>query len=290
MSTSKGLKVLDFPGARKWHIANPANEAEALCGKEGDATAIPFDPGGSTAGPICKGCTVAMAALVTVKRPDPKTGELVEELRAPDHFKPDREELVTAEFRQKVLAGQRPGLIWPGGENCPVEPGTDIEVGSGVTITVYRIRATKGGDHRGLYTVDDDRPALPRRTPQMFEPPETDQNGDPIRHTAESIAAASVDGNYTQDPKQAVTGVGPEVDVEYRRVLGTKTRAKAADTKRKEQPVSEAEKDIQTLNRETKELAKRAVKMGIDPTIALAPVTRALAEAHANLKIEQLAA
>lgn len=174
--------------------------------------------------PACKACLSAVASIVIVKRPDSNTGELIEELRAPDHFKPEKVELVSRDFRRRLLAGERPGLIWPGAEDCPVEPGAQIEVGSGVTIAVYRIRETKGGDHRGLYTVDDDRPALPRRTPQMFEPPETDEYGDPIRHTSESIAAATIDGNYTQDPKQAVSGVGPEVDVEYRRVLGVRKR------------------------------------------------------------------
>jgi hypothetical protein len=284
------LKVLDFPNARKLHIANPADETKALCGKEGDAAAHPFDPRGKTAGLLCKGCSDAAASLITVKRPDSETGELVEGLRAPGHFKPEKAELVTKEFRQKVLAGQRPGLIWPGGEDCPAQAGMLIEVGSGVAITVYRIKQTKGGDHRGLYTVDDDRPALPRRTPQMFEPPETDANGDPIAHTAAAIAAASIDGNYTQDPKQAVTGVGPEVDIEYRRVLGTKTQAKSVEMKRKEQPVQEAEKDLQRLNKETKELAKRALKMGLDPMIALAPVARALADAHASIASERVAA
>jgi hypothetical protein len=287
---SEKLKLLYVPGARKLHVVTPGvEELAALCGRElheGSKAIGDLKPDSD----ICKGCTDAVAAIILVKRPDPKTGELVEELRAPAHFKPEKVELVSQSFRQRLLAGERPGLIWPGKENCPVEPGREIEVGSGVTITVYRIKATKGGDHRGYYTVDDDRPALPRRTPQMFQPPETDQYGDPISHTAESIAAATIDGNYTQDPKQAVTGVGPEVDVEYRRVLGTKTKAKEATRKREEDPMGEMDQDLKRLNRETREIAKRAAKMGIDPTIALAPVLRAAADAHAQLSAERAAA
>lgn len=238
----------------------------------------------------CKRCDKVKrngTAPVSVTRVVPDTGEIIERTVPASHFKPVKDERLTRDFRAKVLACQRPGLIWPGEQDCPVEPGEVLEVGSGVTITVYKIKRTKGGDHRGYYTVDDDRPALPRRTPQMFEPPETDEYGDPIKPTKEAIEAATIDGNYTQDPNQAVTGVGPEVDIEYRRVLGVKKRVRESERKRKEQPVTEADADLQRLNAETRELAKRAVKLGLDPTIALAPIAKAIKDAHAELKPQE---
>jgi len=225
----------------------------------------------------------SMATPIRVKRVVPETGELIEQTVGPNYFRPKKEKLVTADFRAKVLAGDMPGLIFPGSEDCPVETGQEIDLTPNVSIAINRITKTKGDDYRCRYMVIDRRAALPRRTPGMFEPPETDAEGFPIPHTKEAIAAATVDGNYCQGSSQAVPDVGEEVDIQYRRVLGTKARGKDASRKRKEQPMQEAEKDLQRVTAETRELAKRAVKMGVDPTIALAPVARALKEAHADL-------
>jgi hypothetical protein len=220
---------------------------------------------------------------VKVTKPN-KAGEIVIEGAVPEgRFKPERPDFIDSTFRARVLAGERPGLVFPGEEDCPVEGGDEIALTPNVAIAITRVTKTKGGDHRGRYDIIDMRATLPRRTPKMFEPPETDENGDPIKHSKEAIAAATVDGNYCQGSAQAVPDIAEEVGIDYRRELGVKSRAKDAEQKRKEQPMTEAEKDLQALNRETKELARRAVKMGIDPMIALAPVTRALAEAHASL-------
>lgn len=234
----------------------------------------------------CKRCGKVRrntTAPVKVKRAVPETDELIEQTVHANHFKPEKAKLVTAEFRAKVLAGDRPGLIFPGAEDCLVETGQEIALTPNVSICITRITKTKGDDHRCRYMVIDQRATLPRRTPGMFEPPETDAQGFPIPHTKEAITAATIDGNYCQGSSQAVPDVGEEVDVEYRRVLGTKARAKDADRKREEQPMTEADKDVQRVTAETRELAKRAVRMGLDPTVALAPVARALKEAHADL-------
>lgn len=268
------LRILYVPGARKVHVLTPGDpEGSCLCGRE-------LPPGTQEVGPLkpetpaCKRCLEVAASVITVKVPDRETGELIEVLRAPNHFKPEATEVLSENFKRRLMACERPGLIWPGGEECPVEAGDVIEVGSGVSITVYKIRATKGGDHRGYYTVDDDRPALPRRVPPMFEQPETDQLGYPIAPTAEAIAAASIDGNYTQDPKQAVTGVAPEVDIEYRRVLGVKKRMKDAEAVPPEQ-VRRAQE------RSAREKLREALK-GLDPEAQiklLAEVERVIDEA-----------
>lgn len=234
--------------------------------------------------------SVPKGGKVKVTKPN-EAGEIVIEGAVPvGRFKPERPSFITPAFRERVLAGDRPGLIFPSEEDCPVSAGDEIPLTPNVSVAITRVTKTKGGDYRGRYDVIDMRATLPRRTPKMFEPPETDENGDPIKHSKEAIAAATVDGNYCQGSAQAVPDVAEEVGVEYRRVLGVKSRTKDAELKRKEQPMTEAEKDLQRLNSETKELAKRAVKMGLDPTIALAPVARALAEAHANMAPDQVAA
>lgn len=235
----------------------------------------------------CKRCRKTKrnpVASVKVTRVVPETREVIEQTVSARHFKQKTPEFITPEFREKVLAGDLPGLIFPGDEDCPLAVGAEVKLTPNVSIAVNRVTKTKGGDHRCRYGVIDMRATLPRRTPPMFEPPETDELGYPIDPTPDAIAAATIDGNYCQGSSQAVPDVGEEVDIQYRRVLGTKAKAKDASRKREEQPMQEAEKDLQRVTAETRELAKRAVKMGLDPTIALAPVARALAEAHAGLK------
>lgn len=284
------LIVLTFIGARSFHIADPTDETRPLCGREGEA-----EPGGPVCafsrGRFCKGCLEEAAALITVKVPDPETGEVAERLVRRSHFRPEPDLLPLPDsFQEQVLAGDRPTLKWSGYEDPPVEVGQLIPLTNQVFITISGLTRTRKGDHIAHYAVDDDRPALPRRTPPMHQPPEFDHLSLPIPHTKESIAAATIDGNYTQDPKQAVTGVAPEVDVEYRRVLGVRRRMKQSETARETDPLAEAEKDVARLNSELKDVAKRAVKMGIDPVATIAPIQRAIEEAHAGLSEDRAAA
>jgi len=230
------------------------------------------------------------AQPVKVTRPLPETGEIIEQSLPVRAFKPERPEFLTTTFRTRVLAGERPGLIFPGDEDCPLELGQEIELTPNVSIAINRITKTKGGDHRCRYTILDQRATLPRRTPGMFEPPETDEEGFPIPHTKEAIAAATVDGNYCQGSSQAVPDIGEEVGIAYQRVLGTKSRAKTAERNKEEQPMQEGEEDIRRLTSEMRELAKRAVKMGVDPALALAPIAGEIKKAHSEIGHDQVAA
>lgn len=214
-------------------------------------------------------------APITTARVDLKSGEfparqwrereLYEtpaEVRA-DHFKRKKAKLITADFRAKVLAGERPGLIYPGGEDCPVKQGQAVDLTPNVSIVVNRITKTKGDDHRCRYMVIDSRATLPRRTPGMFEPPETDAEGFPIPHTKEAIAAATIDGNYCQGSAQAVPDVAEEVDVEYRRVLGTKARAKEPGM---EKAKRNEEATAKQLARKLARIQAEGAKYGVDLT------------------------
>lgn len=223
------------------------------------------------------------AASIRVKRVVSETGELIEQTVPAGSFKTERPTAIAAGFREKVLAGMRPGLIFPGQEECPLEAGQELPLTPNVSIFIYRITKTKGGDHRCRYQVIDMRATLPRRTPPMYEPPETDELGYPIKPTPGAIAAATIDGNYCQGSGQAVPDVAEEVGITYRRVLGTKARSKDAERKRKEQPMTEAEKDAQRAAKELQELVARSVKAGLDPVEILAPVNRAISEAHAGV-------
>lgn len=209
---------------------------------------------------------------VTVVVPD--TGEVIERNVSERHFKPERNDTISRDFITKVLAGDRPGLIFPGEKDCPLEHGQEVELTSNVSIVVNRITKTKGGDHRCRYSVRDFRETLIRRTPPMYEPPETDEYGYPIKPTAEAIKAATIDGNYTQDPRQAIPSGAPEVDVEYRRVLGVRKRKAQMD----KEPAEDARRKRERAIRDD----LRSTLKGLEPQAAaelLAGIERLCEEA-----------
>lgn len=219
-------------------------------------------------------------------RVDQKTGEIVERAVGPNHFKPSVKKPISPDIQREILAGEKPKLTWPGDEPCPVEGGQEIRLTPRVAVLVDRIDRTRKGLHSARYRVLDERPTLPRRVPGMFEPPELDQDGFPVPHTKEAIAAATIDGNYTQSPEQAVSGTADEVDIEYRAILGVKSRVKRVEGESEDE---QATKLAKAVNSETQELAKRAARLGIDPTVALAPIARIVAEAHAQMGNEKAA-
>jgi hypothetical protein len=233
----------------------------------------------------CQRCgrTKRNSSPVKVIRPIKETGEIIEQTLPAGHFKPVRPDCLTREFERKIRACERPGLIYSGDTDAPVEAGQIIKVGSNIELEILRLRKTKGGDHRAIYTVHDFRPTLIRRTPPMHEPPETDAEGFPLPHDQAAIAAASIDGSYTQDPAQAVPQSASEVDIEFRRLLSVRKRTKEAETKREDQPETEAAKDARRAAKELRQLVDRAVKKGLDPIAVLAPINRAISEAHAGV-------
>lgn len=272
---TENLTVLSFEGARKLHVADPTDQMRPLCGREGDAEVLAGEWRRIDSRSVCKGCLEEVAALITVKVPDPDTGEVVERLVRRFHFRPEPDLLPLPDsFKEQVLAGDRPTLKWSGYEDPPVEVGQLVQLTNQVFITISGLTRTRKGDHIAHYAVDDDRPALPRRTPPMHQPPEFDHLSLPIPHTKESIAAATIDGNYTQDPKQAVTGVAPEVDVEYRRVLGVRRRMKQISNESTEEVRRKRERAIRDRLRE--------VLKGLDPenqVLLLAKIEQDIANA-----------
>jgi hypothetical protein len=212
---------------------------------------------------------------VKVRRVVPKTGELIEQKLPASHFRPERPRSLTREFERKVLACERPGLIWSGGADPPVQPGEVIKISSNVELEILRLRKTKGGDHRAYYVVHDYRPTLMRRTPPMYEPPETDAEGYPLRHDQPAIDAASIDGNYTQDPSQAVPESASEVDIEFRRILSVK--------KRKADAESEAPEAVRRKRERAAREKLRETLKGLDPqaqVALLANVERVIEDAQ----------
>lgn len=201
----------------------------------------------------CERCgkTKRNSSPVKVTRPIKETGEIVEQTLPASHFRQSRPDCLTREFERKILACDRPGLVYPGESDPPVEAGQIIPIGSNIELEILRVRKTKGGDHRAYYTVHDFRPTLIRRTPPMYEPPETDAEGYPLAHDEEAIEAASIDGNYTQDPAQAVPESASEVDIEFRRLLSVKKRVADAESEPSEAVRRKHERAARDRLRET---------------------------------------
>ncbi len=280
------LDALAFEGARLLHIGDPA-DGSALCDREGEPE--PVGPvAGRLATELCKGCREVAAAIVVVKKPDPKTGELVVELVNPNRYKrPSTDPVVSRRFAQRVLAGESPALTYPRTADCPVGPGDVIRLSSNVSIEILSIGFKKGStDHHVAYKVIDDRPVLVRRTPPMHEPPALDARGKPKGLSTAEEEATRIASGYTQDPEQAVPATAPEVEVEYRRVISVKKRTKEAEAKGKEAPMAGTDEDVRRAKDEMRELVKRATKMGLDPVEVMAPIFRSIEEAHASLSTE----
>lgn len=223
-------------------------------------------------------------APVLVKRPDPVTGELVEEVRPAASFRKEQQPLpISDEVRLGILAGEQPGITWAEDEEPSLELGQLVQLSSRISFVVTRMTKTKSGGRRAHYLVIDDRPTIPRRVPLMFELPALDEYGDPIQPSKEAIEAAAIDGNYCQSNSLAVPDIAEEVDINYRRSLGVSARARVARRKRMDDPQKEAERDVEALSREMRELGKRAAKMGIDVSLVLAPIAKQIEEAHRDI-------
>jgi hypothetical protein len=257
---------------------------------------------------------------IKVTRPDLQTGEVVERIVPASHFKPktpklpklDKGRLSTPRTGRSVLYMhdhlEQEIVYWEAHANCltrqersaiahgsaavirPIKPawskGDTLEAASRVWATVETVKWTKRG-YRTTFLVRDDRPTLMRRTPKVFEPPELDEFGHPIKHTKEAIEAARIDGGYTQDPSQAVSTGGEGVGVDYHNVLAVKSRSKAAERRLREQPEDEALELVKSFHAEQRELAKRVARLGLDPALVMAPVAQAIAGVHASLSEER---
>jgi len=209
---------------------------------------------------------------VRVIKADPKTGEIIEKTVSAQSLRPKRPEYIPQRAKQEILAGERPAIKWPGDKDCPVVVGQVVALGTRVQITITGIRRNRRGEHVADYRLRDDRPVLMRRTPKMFEAPEVDGLGFPIEPTKEAINAATIDGNYTQDPSRAVSDGGEVPDVEYRTALGLKSRMGAAQAKEKAE--ERAREDARRFAAQIRDILIMHARSGVDSTPFLADLQR----------------
>lgn len=146
------------------------------------------------------------------------------------------------------------------------------------TITIKEKKRNRLGAwvvHFDVWRQDAAAPLIRRKPPSLVQ-------GDYEEPTPEEIAKASVESNYTHNPKQAVDHL-PSVPSEYHNVLSMQAKTRHADHRRLAQADDEAEADVRAINAELRQLAKRAVKLGLDPTLVMAPVVREISAQHAEL-------
>ena len=121
------------------------------------------------------------------------------------------------------------------------------------------------GSYRIPFSVRDFRPRLPRRVPQVFDPPELDEYGAPKQPTPVAIAEARLDGSYTTSHELAVVDEHNDgVDDRTLALYAAEAGAKQAlgDSERTERRL----KEIRKLppSRRIIELEKLARERGID--------------------------
>lgn len=201
---------------------------------------------------------------VTVKRPDPETGEVSEETATQASFKDDDVGPISAAIRDRLLRGEDPALTWPGDQPCPVEKGQEIvliylrSLGgpvAQVSVTITALRRGKKGEHMADYRMRDDRSLYLRAR-----------------------------RGYTRVREDSLDPDAPILDEATMKAFNARSRLRKAERKRKNDPDREAREDIRLLNAEMRELGKRAVKMGVDVAVVLGPVARAIEQAHAEME------
>lgn len=110
-------------------------------------------------------------------------------------------EKLTADERYRLLRGDYSSLVRPFEPEWPA--GEWLKVGSNLWIKPEP-PAWRRGHYRIPFSVKDWRPRLPRRVPQVFDPPELDEFGEPKKPTPAAIKEARLDGSYTTSHELAV--------------------------------------------------------------------------------------
>lgn len=179
--------------------------------------------------------------------------------------------------RTAILRGDRPALIWPGDQECPVEPGDEIRVASEVSVVVHRIRRNDKNDHMVLprdYVLRDFRPRLLRRVPPVFDPPQVNESGDPIPPTADAIADARLEGSYTTSSARGIADAGEGVGDETLREFDVKARAAFAEEQTTEQALRATERSSKQLANKLRRLQAEATRYGVDLSPQLVEMVR----------------
>lgn len=202
---------------------------------------------------------------------------------------------LSADQLREIMAGDP--ITFPASEACPMEVGDVLvleqtsgiaftpeeieaqpelaEVASVTTpilwLTVTEIRRTRKMLWRVIYGFTDHRPLWMRKGPPK---------GDGTRLKQQRWTPVDEHG-LTPNLVQAFDPEAETVPGQYQNVIEMRARLRAAERRE-----LDAEKDLQRVQAATRDLAKRAAKMGVDPMIAMAPLQKAIEEAQQGLSEE----
>jgi hypothetical protein len=173
---------------------------------------------------------VRKPAPVRVVRPDPKTGELIEEIRPANSFgvqlpskptKPDPDawrnfwgahsECLSREERRKIARGLSQASLRPLEFKPAWQKGDVLEVASGLSAEVMSLSWSRDG-YVTLFRLVDHRPLLMAQTMGGAGVPWVDENGYPVTYSESVKEAARIDGAYTRSTSQGVADAGEVLD------------------------------------------------------------------------------
>lgn len=191
------------------------------------------------------------------------------------------EERLTREERQRIAADDYRPIV------RPLEPGwkrgQELKAASNLTLIVEGVRWRRDS-YRTAYSVRDFRPRFPRRVPSMYEPPELNDDGNPIPPSAAAIEAARLDGSYTASHSLSVPTSGEAVGDDVQNEFAMAARNRFAEEKNLERTEEHARRDAKRVAQGIRELAIAAARSGADPTLVLASYARKVEEDKAALR------
>lgn len=187
----------------------------------------------------------------------------------------DGEICLTAEQRKEFFAGRWPELAGLG--KPPEIVRHRYELSDRLAFSVSIPRRTRKG-WRLEVTIHDDRDEryYLLRTGSGLA---VDERGRPLDEMP-----PEEDIGYTRNPKRkGVIDPEPGVRPDIQNVLVMRAKLQDATYDSEERQGDQVERDLRRLNDQLRDLARRAVKLGVDPTITLAPIARQIDAQHEGL-------
>lgn len=169
-------------------------------------------------------------------------------------------------------------VAWPtlAGEGVPpVKVGYVHRLSSRLSFEVTKV-SFKNGKWSLEYKIHDDREECFYLLPTARSVP-IDERGNVTPMAPEEEIG------YSRNPKSPRADYLRSVPPNVQNVIDMQARLASAERRREDDPEREAKEDLRRVNAEVKELIKRAVKMGIDPSSIIAPIAREVQEQHRQL-------
>lgn len=190
---------------------------------------------------------------------------------------------LTHEQRFLIFRGAAPSITFPAAKPCPAKKGDIKRLSGTVSIEVRDVRRSPDAKVWVLdYLVNDQRPNLLRRVPQVHLP-EKDETGAIKPPTKGDIEAARIESSYTHSPRDAVPSAGeglPEADTN---LLTMRARTKMAERRRDNRTEDDDRREFRALTSSIKETAVIMRRQGVDPAPFLLEVEQLIAAQRENL-------